>query len=94
MNKLTLQQVHTLRKAQEELNDCKASYLKFYPKLAKHIYTADLNNLIRSEFSRLDVQLNIPKLPARSAQEEYTPLLQVDRMIELYDATVEGSSLL
>ncbi|KRF78311.1 uncharacterized protein Kmn2 [Drosophila virilis] len=95
MQKLTLQQVHALRKAQEDLIFSKAIYLEFYPKMAKHAYTTELNNLIRGDFSRVEVELNIPKLPPQhKEQEEYTPMLQLDKLMEYYDATVDGISLL
>ncbi|KRG01170.1 uncharacterized protein Dmoj_GI26308, isoform B [Drosophila mojavensis] len=78
MEKLTLQQVQALRKAQDDLIFSKSVYLEFYSKMAKHVYTTDLNNLIRGDFQRVDVQLNIPKLPPQQKEsEEYIPMLQV-----------------
>ncbi|KAL7726868.1 hypothetical protein ACLKA6_000887 [Drosophila palustris] len=86
MQNMTLQQVHELRKAQEDLNFTKSIYLEFYRKMAKHAFTTELNNLIRGDFNRVDVELHIPKLPPQITQEAYTPMLQVDKMVELYDA--------
>ncbi|XP_023163772.1 uncharacterized protein LOC111594616 isoform X2 [Drosophila hydei] len=95
MEKLSLQQVHVLRKAQDDLIFSKSVYLEFYSKMAKHAYTTDLNNLIRGDFQRVDVQLNIPKLPPQNKEpEEYTPMLNLDKLMELYDAAEEGISLL
>ncbi|XP_017873790.1 PREDICTED: uncharacterized protein LOC108621145 [Drosophila arizonae] len=95
MEKLTLQQVQALRKAQDDLIFSKSVYLEFYSKMAKHVYTTDLNNLIRGNFQRVDVPLNIPKLPPQQKEpEEYIPMLQLDKLMELYDAAEEGRSFL
>ncbi|XP_060646471.1 uncharacterized protein LOC132784701 isoform X1 [Drosophila nasuta] len=91
--KLTLQQVHDLRKVQEDLIYSRCVHMEFYRKVAKHKYTAELNNLIRGEFNRVDVELNIPKLPPDyPPREEYTSMLQVEKMIDIVD--VMNSSVL
>ncbi|XP_034113712.1 uncharacterized protein LOC117574145 isoform X2 [Drosophila albomicans] len=86
-------QVHDLRKVQEDLIYSRCVHMEFYRKVAKHKYTAELNNLIRGEFNRVDVELKIPKLPPDyPPREEYTSMLQVEKMIDIVD--VMNSSVL
>lgn len=91
MQNMTIEQAHELRKVQLDLIFTKSLYMEFYGKITKRAYNIELNNLIRGDFNIDEVELNIPKLPPQNTlQEKYTPMLQLDRMTELYDAMKEA----
>ncbi|XP_030371016.1 uncharacterized protein LOC115621489 [Scaptodrosophila lebanonensis] len=95
MNDLTLDQVLNLRPVQDSLIANRENYIKNYRKFVKQAYTAELKNLMQSEFDRNDVKLKIPELPSLNYQpQEYKSMLSMDKLIEYYDATIEGFSLL
>ncbi|XP_046867365.1 uncharacterized protein LOC124460492 [Drosophila willistoni] len=98
-SELTLQQILHLREVQMRMIKSRAEYLRLYRAIVKKAMTTELTELVNGDYNIISAELNVPKelpqmLGTQRDKEQYTPMIQLDMLEELYDAAEEGFEML